>query len=940
MLSNYQLELWFDFNVVRDFRQVLSRVFTMSSMLSELTLPNRSNALARLLLQLNGLYPSCRRHALQPVTLLLAAGLLGGLLCPHQAQAQTDDASDATASIGATTIPARFGVNHTTSGAGLDGITGIQGFVPLVQTPGSNVTYVDGRLLLDNGGHLGGNLLLGYRQYNGDRNRITGGYLGFDSRATDDSSFYQLGAGFESLGLWDFRVNGYLPIGQTSNRVQDIDIDTGLQTTSGFAGNQLVLNSIRERQRILMIEDALGGFDLEAGGRIAGWKGGDLRAYGGVYALGGDKTDTFLGGKLRLAANVTPNVTAGLAVHHDGEFGTNLVASVGLSFPGIRDSQKTDAAEEIAPRLRESVARNPNIAVATQREAESFFENNTQALQNPEEAQDYRFVHVSLTAGAGGDGSYEAPLGSVQAAVDLIASDPTTYSDGNTVVYVDGEGAAPIPGFTIPERVRVLSQGPEQFLAGLPFPGFPEATVRLPFSRTANFDNGVLVQLPDSGDGVFPVVTGGPNNLVTAGGDRVVLAGFQLQDAVENAFYADGSILSPTDPLDFGLQNVELRNNRIVNPGTNGIFLDNVGGSVILMDNEIQGAQERGIYAENRTTLQAVDIAIAGYEVSNSNVGMEFVTVGAPQQVPNQVVAITPSSTDNTSRGVADGTAPSNSIVDNLRDGIRVEAQGTGLAATSQEILVDQATIARNGGAGVYLAASNSAGQQELTVTGSQVRENLEAGVLIRNGTLRDGTPITGISASPQEIFIRGNEIARNGGSGVDITVGSFGNQELTIDDNQILNNGGDGIRSVVSGGTQEWSTNESIDAAGIRKNLIAGNAEQAIDVDVSGTANLAVLNVIENELRDNGGGADLDVVALSPTVTACVVADGNTVPSGITLQTLSLAPSLQATFFVRSRDLLSSLNNGVPVQLLNGATNPPSSDPNAFIDVGEVCIR
>lgn len=865
--------------------------------------------------------PSGRSSRRLIQTLAFTVAIATMSLSAPAAIAQTE-----TSSATALKIPARFGLSHSTSSAGFEGVTGIQGFVPLGQTPGDTITFLDARLLFDNSGHLGGNLALGYRDLNPNNNRITGGYVGFDSRSTDDSTFYQLGAGFESLGDWDFRLNGYLPLGDSSNTVRDLDIDTGLLTSSGFQSNQLVLNSQRQRQRILVVEDALGGADAEVGGKLTSWKGGDLRGYAGGYLMGGENTSTFIGGKLRLAANITPNLNAGMAFQYDEEFGSHLSFSIGASFPGVRSPEKTETAEEIPLRLRESIARNPNVAIATQTETENFSENNTQVLQNPEEEQDYRFLHVLLSGGEGGEGTIESPFGSVAEAIALVNSNPDTYSDGNTVIYVDGEGTADsIQSFVIPERVQVLSQGPAQSLAGLPFPGFPAEAVKLPFSQTANYTDGIRVLLPLSGDGVFPVITGG-DDLVTAGGDRTVLAGFQLQNAGQNAFVARG------------VRDVELRNNRITGAGANGIYLDDAGGSVTLFDNEITGAVGRGIYGENRSSEQNVDIAIAGYQLSDNGVGMEFAALSSAEGSPSQIISIAPSSAANPSVGLIDGNLLNNSILNSDREGLLIRAAGTALnTGSSQEVSLSQGTLSGSGAAGIQVTADTGGGTQEFSVTESVIQGNGGAGIVVRNGT--ENPRATGYA---QEVFLRGNQILNNGASGLDIELNSGGSQELTIDNNQIVGNQGDGIRSVAGvAGLQEWPTNPSIDGAGISNNVITGNGGQAIKIEARDAATIAVLNILNNQIEGNNTSGlnpiAIDVSANSPSVTACVIAAGNQVPGGITLTTFSEDADTQATYFVRSRDILASLNNSAPTQLLNQVSG--GEEASAFIDVNDSCI-
>ena len=156
-------------------------------------------------------------------TLCIGLLLFGTLTSPAIAQT-TDTNPDASLSSSTSAadlkITPRFGVGYSTSGAGYDAFTSVEGFVPLLQSPGSTLTFLEGRLLIDNEADFGGNLLLGHRVYNPKSDRILGGYISYDHRDTGSSSFNQFGAGFESLGeSWDFRTNFYLSIGDTGQLV-------------------------------------------------------------------------------------------------------------------------------------------------------------------------------------------------------------------------------------------------------------------------------------------------------------------------------------------------------------------------------------------------------------------------------------------------------------------------------------------------------------------------------------------------------------------------------------------------------------------------------------------------------------------------------------------------------------------------------------------------
>ena len=101
------------------------------------------------------------------------------------------------------------------------------------------------------------------------RRRIGFGALtfGYDNRDTGGGHFNQIGVGVESLGqVWDFRVNGYIPIGDTRKQVNQ-QITTGLVfSTPFFQGNALILQGQQQRQTTRTYEAAMTGFDAEVGG--------------------------------------------------------------------------------------------------------------------------------------------------------------------------------------------------------------------------------------------------------------------------------------------------------------------------------------------------------------------------------------------------------------------------------------------------------------------------------------------------------------------------------------------------------------------------------------------------------------------------------------------------------------------------------------------------
>ncbi|MEM6597944.1 MAG: hypothetical protein AAF635_07215 [Cyanobacteria bacterium P01_C01_bin.69] len=114
------------------------------------------------------------------------------------AQSSTAETSSTTTESSALRIQPSYNINFT-EGAGHNGFASFGGFFPLFQTPGENVTFVEGRVSVDTDGDFGGGLQAGYRALLND-STIWGAYAGVDVRDTDISTFTQANVGTELLG--------------------------------------------------------------------------------------------------------------------------------------------------------------------------------------------------------------------------------------------------------------------------------------------------------------------------------------------------------------------------------------------------------------------------------------------------------------------------------------------------------------------------------------------------------------------------------------------------------------------------------------------------------------------------------------------------------------------------------------------------------------------
>ena len=593
-------------------------------------------------------------------------------------------------------IPVQGGVAFTSgSGVGYESsFVGLEGFVPIAQTPGKNLTFVQGRLLLDtNEGNPGGNFVLGHRKFDPGSGRILGGYIGVDVRDTGNQTFSQVSGGVEAVlpGV-EFRVNGYLPL---SDRRREVGSESFTSTslsgrntettapTLRFQGNSLLFglpsaSTLTTKTTTRSIDEiSLGGFDAEAGVKLAQLSPtSDLRSYLGLYYYGGEGVSA-LGVRGRMALTLNGTFTAGLSIQGDPEFGTTAVAMVGLRFPGTVRAATGKPADNWA-RMGEGVMRNQTIAV-TQRDRTNT-SSSTQTVgtgtggsvvaQNPVTGQPYVFEHAVLGAG-GGNGTFENPFGTVAAAISAAPE------DGNGIVYVQSGTNPGIPAFTIKDGVQVVSTGPVQTLATV-----QQGTVHLPLSGTGT--------LPT----VIDTVTMGNNTLVS---------GFAITPRTGNV-----GISAPA------VQNVVIRDNQILTNGDNApaVKLLSVTGTATVNNNQLQST---GIVSVDAVNFGAIEVLLFGTKLTALNVLNNTITTSG---IFVEGVSVSPTS----SGSIATATISGNTITTSGNAGYAVYvAPGLDASITTATISDNTITTSGNLGYGVFVSASGSGSITTASILGNTI---------------------------------------------------------------------------------------------------------------------------------------------------------------------------------------------------------------------------
>ncbi|QDU97157.1 hypothetical protein Pla8534_50020 [Lignipirellula cremea] len=296
-----------------------------------------------------------------------------------------------------------------------------QAFMPLFQTPGMNLTYVDVQALkyFQQTDAFGYNAALGHRWFNVARQRVYGVYASYDYQNTGDFDFNQVSFGFESLGqLWDVRANGYLVLG---DQEQLVSVENLQYQQNNLVGTANYL-------------DAYSGFDAEIGRNLTPkYPFAALRIFAGVYGFYASNGDDLIGARGRVEATLWDRVIVGGSIQCDPEYNTTANGTISILFGGGGSGQCD--CPTIASRLGDPLHKNRHVVLGDRQE-------NFVAL-NPTDNQPLQFLHIDSNAAAGGTGTFEAPLNTLTdpaASTDIVLLHAGSLFTGQAITLgADGQ---------------------------------------------------------------------------------------------------------------------------------------------------------------------------------------------------------------------------------------------------------------------------------------------------------------------------------------------------------------------------------------------------------------------------------------------------------------------------------------------------------------------
>jgi hypothetical protein len=801
-------------------------------------------------------------------------------------------------------VQGRVNLGYSSSGGGYDGFGRLEFFAPLYQQPAENVVFAEGKLLIDNDVNFGGNLRVGYRQVLNNQGQTLGGYIGVDRRDTGNRGMHQIGVGVETVGeLWSVRANGYIPVGDTRDQVGRTF------TNANFAGNRLLYDAND------IYESALGGFDLEAGSRLAQWQNvGNLYGYIGPYFLTGEGADDTWGIRSRLAMEINSGLNLGVGVQHDDLFGTNAVFSITASVPNgpNRPQRETPDAQAVAlANLSQPVARTEAIVVDVQQETQS-----NQVAINPATNQPYFFIHVQT--GGTGTGTIESPYGFG----DFATATASAGTDGNFVVYANETQPTNIGRFSVPANVQVLSTGPVEIVPLLD-QGIRTAPIQLPGSgKGAAFYPNITGQATlNAGSRLsgFDFVNAGLNFTGTGGGANVVRPPISTSCVpISNSLTLVENVTISTTQNDAAGNGVEVDNDPNVvicnsTITTAGEFAAGVrvanDGAATLLNNTITttGGNARGVIAQDdgQVTLTNNTITTTTNPSATLAVGVEAFNNG--RVTINSCQSITTSG--NRSYGVY---AYDNGSVDIENCTITT----SGLA--SPAILLERDAEARIANVTVSTTGNASPGievfdAQRVEVVNSTITtaDEIAHGVLVRNDgavTLLNNTITTtgnnarGVLAQDGGQVTLTNDAITTTGQGSAYGVEASNNGRVTINSCQSITTSGDtafGIRASNNGSVDV--ENCTITTSGAQANAIkldddtniriANNtlSTTGLQAGAINISNAQVIEIINNTISTTGNQSAVFIAPSTGTLNQLTITD-NTIDSNAS--SVSIAPS------------------------------------------------
>jgi hypothetical protein len=722
-----------------------------------------------------------------------------------------------------------------------DGYTTLEAFLASDPSQWSVTPFLDVRGHVFDNGKWAANVGVGLRTL--WKNRAYGINTYYDYRNTGRFRSNQVGIGLETLGkLFDFRINGYLPVGTKTSNPYHAAFKT-------FSGHHMILSQ--------KFQSAMKGADAEFGFHFGKSESLDFYAAAGPYYFIGKKAPATWGGKARIMGTFKDILTLEISDSYDRTFHNKFQGQIGLSFSFgprskiIKQWGTCKTADTLNDRMLQPVGRQEIIVIDKARK-------KTVAI-DPATGRPYFFVFVNNTSHS--DGTYESPYHSFAQAQD--------NSSPNDIIYVfpgDGTTTGMDSGIFLQANQKFWGSGVSHLIKT------SEGKVSIPAQSSS-----------------LPTIT---NTNINTAGNAITLAtnnaisGFIITSAMNDAIFGTDPQSLEVSSCTFkntttyaieasfsGNASVSITNNQFLN-NVNGVFLNLNGTSTVVCFNNTFTGQtsissipleisansnfltariENNVFEGNTTGSIRVDlnnVVNADLIVLNNTITNNG--TGSQASLGSSFVILPTGTTDHCSILLA-----GNTFSGNASNALYLHTSG---AFTTLEATLSENTVSNNGGSALVVATpvdTFTLVATDNTITGS----NNNGIAIISSGTTSTGT-----------ITINNNTITDIGNTSNGIAINQdFSTLSLTIQNNDIDGCEGTGIVSYAPTGINDLALNVSGNTISNCQNL-SSNAAPGLDIEQY--TNL-IGSVTNNTLSGNTGVAVVIGSALIGPTT-CLTLTGN----------------------------------------------------------------
>lgn len=426
-------------------------------------------------------------------------------------------------------------------------------WVPIAQNvQDGSVLYGDLRMMGDDLDNREFNLGLGYR----DMVRtallgegIAGAHIWFDRRLTDrGSTFNQVTLGGEWLGEeFDILANGYLPLSDEERHFAPNASPQGPE----LAGTGIFVDTLGT-----VLEEPQAGLDLESGWQVPAFEDhtDSVRIYGGGYYFDGPNTESVVGWRTRLAADITSDIQVGARFQKDDERGSQGFLEATIRFPF--GNKKSFRDEGIRARLDDSPERDIDIVTG---DVVSDAGERVQVL-NTATGAPQEVLHVDNMAAGGGDGSIENPFNTL--------ADAQAAASAHSIIYVHRGN-----GTTAGQNAGIaLNQTGQQLIGSGTH--FTYDGTRFTAANGAAVDPGSLILAAADPAGA-PTITNAGGDGITVTADNINVAGITVDGA------AGSGIMVEANGAAASAQNVSISNISAINNTRHGVYIHGADGGAV-----------------------------------------------------------------------------------------------------------------------------------------------------------------------------------------------------------------------------------------------------------------------------------------------------------------------------------------------------------------------